>query len=173
MGRDAAEDENAAGDPADAGPTSPDPRRIRALAVTADDVVDALEANARGRRRLVLRVTPPFAGRMRARIHDAGVVAADDDTGGDGAAEDGSGGAGPTPIHISPTRFVADPPAYPTVDDTEDELRASSTPYSREEHRRRHQRAVEAWRQRVRERLVEEVAIETDAGERTVAVSYL
>ncbi|MFA1610271.1 hypothetical protein [Halobellus rubicundus] len=159
------DDETPASDRVEADPTSSDPRRIRSLAVTGDDVVDALEANARGRDRLVLRVTPPFSGRMRARLHDAGVVEADGDA--------GEGNGGLEPIHLPPERFVADAPPYPTVDDTEDELRASSTAYSREEHRRRHQRAVEAWRERVRERLVADVEIETEAGAQSVSISYL
>ncbi|GAA0258711.1 hypothetical protein [Halobaculum roseum] len=49
-----------------------DPAVIRQLAVTADDVLAALEARDRGRREAVLRITPPFSGRMRARLHVAG-----------------------------------------------------------------------------------------------------
>jgi hypothetical protein len=154
------------------------PRRIELLAVTESDVVDALEAAARGRRGIVLRVTPPFSGRMRARLHDAGVV--------DGGAESGADpeetartvdeqerNSDAAPVHIPPERFVADPPTYPTVDDTEDELRASETTYTRERHRDRHQAAVEAWRATIRERLVEEVSLDTDAASTTVSVSYL
>ncbi len=47
---------------------SDDPRVIRAVAVHADDVVTALEATERGRE-AVLRITAPFAGRVRARLH--------------------------------------------------------------------------------------------------------
>ena len=163
----------------DSPPSSMDPRRISSLAVTESDVVDALEAAARGDREIVLRVTPPFSGRMRARIHDAGIV----DTGDDSGAASG-GTAGPpddadrssdaaAPVYVPPERLVADPPTYPTVDDTEDELRASSTPYTTERHRERHQAAVEAWRTRVRERLVEEVTLSTETGSTTVSVAYL
>lgn len=175
------------------GPTSPDPRRIESLSVTESDVIDALEAAARSDRDIVLRVTPPFSGRMRARIHNAGVVDADggghgsgeqqDGDGGDGdstedgtnrtEASDSAGAAGASPIHIPPARFVADPPAYPTVDDTEDELRASATPYTTERHRERHQMAVEAWREAVRERLVESVTLDTGDGQTAVSVAYL
>lgn len=159
-------------------PVSSDPRQIESLAVTESDVVDALEAAARGGREIVLRVTPPFSGRMRARLHDAGIVDGNDDPGAapagtpdtDNDVEHDSDAA---PIHIPPERFVADPPAYPTVDDTEDDLRASETPYTRERHHERHQTAVEAWRATVRERLVEELTLHTDPGPTTVSVAYL
>jgi hypothetical protein len=164
---------------ADSPPSSADPRRIGSVAVTESDVVDALEAAARGGREIVLRVTPPFSGRMRARLHDAGVVDADDDSGmvperGAGTADDqGREPDTAAPVHIPPERFVADPPTYPTVDDTEDELRASEAPYTRERHRERHQAAVEEWRAAVRERLLEEVTVSTAAGSTTVSVAYL
>lgn len=151
-----------------------DPRRIASLAVTESDVVDALEATARGGRGIVLRVTPPFSGRMRARIHDAGAVDADGDADTAAAEAPGpEGGDAAAPVHIPPERFVADPPPYPSVDDTEDELRASETPYTRERHRKRHQAAVEEWRSTVRDRLVGKVTLHTDAGPTTVSVSYL
>ena len=148
----------------DARPSASDPRRIASVAVTGSDVIDALEATARGGRDIVLRITPPFSGRMRARLHDTGVAAV-------GSDEDATADA--APVHLPPERLVADPPAYPTVDDTEDELRASGTPYTRERHRERHQAAVEEWRATVRERLVGEVTLHTDAGPTTVSVSYL
>lgn len=154
----------------DGSPPSTDPRRIESLAVTESDVIDSLEAAARGDREIVLRVTPPFSGRMRARLHNADAVRT---TGNRGLDENKSDGADAAPIHIPPGRFVADPPKYPTVDDTEDTLRASETPYSRERHRKRHQVAVEAWRRAVRERLVEEVTLPTTAGPTTVSVAYL
>ena len=162
--------ERPAGDPEpDAGAPSPsDPRRIGSLAVTESDVVDALEAAARGGRAIVLRVTPPFSGRMRARLHDAGAV----DPDGDPEAPPGDAD-GAVPVRIPPDRFVADPPPYPTVDDTEDELRASETPYTRERHRKRHREAVEAWRETVRDRLVVEITLATDPEPTTVSVAYL
>ena len=187
-------------DAADPGPMSPDPRRIESLAVTESDVIDALEATARSDRDIVLRVTPPFAARMRARIHDASIPdtnadgrgsgerrdaerrAGDSDAARDSGEETGEGSstadAGPpsasaSPIHIPPARFVVDPPAYPTVDDTEDELRASETPYTTERHRERHQAAVDAWREAVRERLAASVTLDMGDGETTVSVAYL
>ena len=182
-------DPTAGNDPSDRGPppndtapdadsprSSADPRRIGSLAVTESDVVDALEATARGGRDIVLRVTPPFSGRMRARLHAVGVVG--DGSGGGseqatGADDDGTHAAEATPVYVPPERFVADPPTYPTVDDTEDELRASATPYTRDRHRERHRAAVEEWRQTVRARLVGSIAVPTDDGSTTVSVSYL
>jgi hypothetical protein len=152
----------------DADATSP--TRIRSLAVTTTDVVDALEARVRRQRRIVLRVTPPFSGRMRARIHDAGVVdEADTET----SADHDAGHSAASPLSLPPERFVDAPPAYPTVDETEDELRASATTYTRERHQDRHREAVEAWREAVRERLVDSVTIPTETGSHTVTVSYL
>jgi len=163
----------------DSSPSSTDPRRISSLAVTESDVVDALEAAARGDREIVLRITPPFSGRMRARLHDAGIVDTEDESGvAPGRA------AGPpddadyrsdaaASVYVLPERLVADPPTYPTVDDTEDELRASATPYTTEHHRERHQAAVEAWRTTVCERLVGEVTLSTETGSTTVSVAYL
>lgn len=156
-----------------------DPRRIRSLAVTTDDVVDAFEASVRGGRETVLRVTPPFSGRMRARLHAADVVDPASPSG-DGVARSGAASDDPTegasegaPIHLPPERFIANAPPYPTVDDTEDALRDSETTYTRGRHRKRHQRAVEAWRAAVRERLVETVSLETAAGSHEVSVAYL
>jgi len=48
------------------------PERIHTLAVRTDDLLDALEARERTDRNVVLRVLPPFAGRMRARLHIVG-----------------------------------------------------------------------------------------------------
>ncbi|QZX99449.1 hypothetical protein [Halobaculum rubrum] len=73
-----------------------DPSVIRRLAVTTDDVIAALEARDRGRREAVLRVTPPFSGRMRARLHIAGAEGAYES---DGDAE---------PIHVDPRAFLPD-----------------------------------------------------------------
>lgn len=123
------------------------------------DVVTALEANERRDRNAVLRVTPPFAGRMRARLHLAGAEGGYDDDA--------------RPVHLPPERLVRDPPAFPTVDETGDELRASEEPYSRERHRERHAEAVEAWRRTVRDSLDGRATLETPAGPHEVDVNYL
>lgn len=138
------------------GADRPDPTGIRSIAVTTDDVVAALEATVRGRREAVLRVTPPFEGRKRARLHVAG-------TGGEYGDE--------TPIHLDPRRLVADDaPAYPEVDATEDELRAAGE-YSRDAHRERHAEAVAEWRAAVRDHLVE--TLELDGAAHRVDVRAL
>jgi hypothetical protein len=120
------------------------------------DVVDAVEARDRDRGGAVLRVTPPFSARMRARLH----VAASDDY------EPNTPGA---PLHIPPRR-LADAPPFPRPDDTADELRAEDT-YTRARHRTYHQYRVERWREAVADALVEQVTIETPNGPHTVRVT--
>ncbi|MFB6220049.1 MAG: hypothetical protein ABEH90_01305 [Halolamina sp.] len=140
-----------------------DPRRIRALAVHTDDILTALEARKRERRQTVLRVLPPFSGRMRARIH---VVAG---TGRENGA-----------LHVHPGAFVANPPAYPGVDETEDELRARGE-YDIETHREAHAKAVADWRETVRSRLRERLVLtfprsggeNASSSQTTLSVSYL
>lgn len=136
---------------------SDDPTDIRSLAVTTEDVVTALESTLRASKPAVLRVTPPFYGRMRARLHLAG----SEGPGGDGGA-----------IHLGPTDLVDPVPAYPDPDQTEDELRQGGE-YTRERHRERHLEAVEAWRERVRSAIVESLALETADGTHDVEVKRL
>jgi hypothetical protein len=81
--------ESAAGD---------DPTVIDSIAVHTEDIVAAVEARDRNRRDAVLRITPPFAGRMRARIHVAGEEAEYGD---------------PAPIHVEPRTLVSDVPSFP------------------------------------------------------------
>ncbi|WP_096391591.1 hypothetical protein [Halopenitus persicus] len=145
-------------DPTDKGP---DPTRIRVIVVHADDVVTALEARERGARRTVLRVTPPFSGRMRARIHDAAATESDPPTD-DGDSGTSSAGA----VHVDPRSLVADPPPYPDPDETEDRLRNRGI-YDVETHRERHVAAVADWRETVRDRIAETVAIEITAADRS------
>jgi hypothetical protein len=138
---------------------SDDPTDVRVLAVTTDDVVTAIEANERRDVGAVLRVTPPFSGRMRARLHREGGERDYDD---------------PPPIHVPPDRFVDAVPPFPSADDTEDELRSDpATTYSRERHRERHAAAVEAWRTRVRESILDSVSIPTPEGPHEVRVATL
>ena len=77
-------------------PEGTDPGAIRSLAVTTEDVLAALEARQRGRRDAVLRVTPPFSARMRARLHVEGT---------EGEYE------GDDPIHVRPEAFL--PEGFP------------------------------------------------------------
>lgn len=139
--------------------TSEDPSTVRSIAVTADDVVAALEANERRNAGAILRITPPFSGRMRARIHREGT--------------EGDYGT-PEPLHIPPEQFVETVPPFPSADDTEDELRADpNVEYSRSEHRKRHEVAVEEWRETVRERIRDRITVDTPDGPHEVRVSVL
>ena len=127
-------------------PETDDPTAIRSIAVSAEDVVTAYERTLRSGSEAVLRVTPPFSARMRARIH---VPIEGEDADGAGA-----------PIHVDPESLVADPPSYPEPDETEAALRADpDETYTRERHRERHQAAVEEWREVVGESIVDRVRL--------------
>lgn len=136
---------------------SSDPTVIRSIAVTVDDLVSAVEATERTATDAVLRITPPFNGRMRVRLHVAG----------------GEGGynASPQPIHIHPQKFVDGLSPYPEVDETAESIDESG--YSVEKHRTAHERAVDRWRESIRDHLVDTVEIDTDEGSHKIAVSYL
>ena len=134
-----------------------DPTVIRSLAIHASDVVAALEASEQGSQ-TVLRVTPPFNGRMRARIHRVGP-----DGVGDGPDE--TTGA----IHVSPDRLVADSaPAYPRAMDTQPEGE-----YDVDAHHERHVAAVAEWRAAITDHLVDSVELSTDDGPHRVDVAVL
>jgi hypothetical protein len=136
-----------------------DPTVIRVLAVTVDDVVTAIESNERRDAVTVLRVTPPFSGRMRARLHLRGTEPDHED---------------PAPLHVAPERLVASIPPFPTPDETEDELRSEpDVAYSRERHRTRHRCAVETWRRHVRESIRETTTIATPEGDIEVRIAPL
>ena len=151
---------------------SDDPRVIRSVAVRAEELVTAYEAGERAGRDAVLRVTPPFSGRMRARLHAADVVGADE--AGIDAFEGGEAGDS-EPVEIPPETFLADDvPPYPDPDDTEDELRTEpGTEYTRERHRQRHRRAVDRWREEVRTGILETTTVETPVGPHEVDVVVL
>lgn len=134
---------------------STDPTDIRSFAISVDDIVTAYEA-ARDGKPAVLRVTPPFSGRMRARIHLAW-EANDSET-----------------IHIDPRVLIDDDsPAYPTPEETEDQLRASAREYSVETHHDLHVESVQEWRETVRSHVVSEITIKTPDGLHTVEVKPL
>ncbi len=139
---------------------SDDPTVVRSLAVHADDVVAALEANAARGAGAVLRVTPPFNGRMRARLHRAG---------GEGRYDDD-----PEPVHVPPERLVTeDAPTYPTPDETEDALREAKPEYTTERHREFHAERVAEWRGSVRDHLTERVTLPVGADGHSVDVLTL
>jgi hypothetical protein len=131
-----------------------DPTAIRSVAVTADDVVTALEATRRSDRRTVLRITPPFSGRMRARLHRP------------------TGDAPADAIHLDPAALVSDPPPYPEPDETADRLLAAGE-YTTERHHDRHATVVRAWRAAIHEAIVDDVAIPTDDGPHRIVVKRL
>ncbi|WP_306052817.1 hypothetical protein [Natronococcus wangiae] len=132
-----------------------DPSAIRSIAVSPDDAVDAFVYSRENPGEAVLRVTPPFHGRMRARIHVYRV----DDTHLTGA------------VHLSPDDVIEDDvsAAYPRL---EDELE-DADPDETGGIRKRHAEAVEAWQERAREAIVESVPIETADGSRRVEVKRL
>ena len=135
-------------------PDSSDPSVIDTIAVTVEDVVAAVEMNRTTSREAVLRITPPFSGRMRARLHvDQGEEYSDE----------------PAPLHVSPERLLADnAPPVPRPADTEDELRADpDVEYTVERHRERHAAAVEEWRATLPESIRDEARLETAAGTHT------
>ncbi|WP_435077778.1 hypothetical protein [Halococcus sp. AFM35] len=137
---------------------SNDYRAIRSIAVNAEDVVTALEATRRGES-AVFRVTPPFSGRMRARIH---------------VEHAGEYDTTPEPVHIAPARFVPDAPDYPTPDATEGRLRADSdVEYTVEHHHEHHTAAVAAWRETVTDAITDSVTLDGEFGPHRVAVSAL
>jgi hypothetical protein len=131
-----------------------DPSVLRSLAISAEDLLAAMEAEARGGPPTVLRVTPPYSGRMRARLH---VVQTADD--------------GET-VHIPPESLLDDDaPAYPTPDGTADELRSrADTEYSVDRHRDYHEQQVETWRAALLDHVVESVELPDVEGEITISL---
>jgi hypothetical protein len=141
-------------------PDRTDPAAIESVAVSAQDLVAALEANRTTGRSAVLRVTPPFSGRVRARLHV--------DRGDSYETE-------PRPLHVTPATLLAeDAPAYPRPADTEDELRADpDAEYTVDRHRDRHESAVAAWRSSVLDAVRDVATVETHSGSTTVRVHVL
>ncbi|MEF8851442.1 MAG: hypothetical protein V5A44_06980 [Haloarculaceae archaeon] len=136
-----------------------DPGVIRSIAVTAEDVVAAVESRRQRDERVLLRVTPPFSGRMRARIHVP--------AGGDAEGSDA--------VHLDPTTLLEPgAPPYPRPGDTEDELRTDpDVEYTVERHHERHREALERWRDRLPDYVADRVTVETAAGSVTVDVAVL
>ena len=135
---------------------SGDPSAIRSLAVSSDDVVNAFVYTRENPGTAVLRVTPPFHGRMRARLHVFQV----DDTPETGA------------IHVRPARLLEDGivEEFPTLEETKASLEDGSCP---ETVREAHADAVDRWRKRARGAIVDEHVLETDEGASRVDVKRL
>lgn len=131
-----------------------DPTDIKSIAISATDLVAAIEATADGSE-TVLRVTPPFSGRMRARLHVVQSDDSDDET-----------------LHIDPASLLtADAPAYPTPDDTADELRAADDEtYSVERHRSYHEQRLAEWRDSLPDHVVDSTTLRDTGHEVTVSL---
>jgi len=139
---------------------SDDPTVVRAITVSAADAVAAYESTVQPGRDAVLRLTPPFHGRMRARIHVPG-----DDYGQE-----------PDPVHVAGSALVDEAvvPAYPRADETAEDLRADpDADYSVDAHHERHRDAVEAWRDAVRDAIRDEATLDLDGESHRVSVSVL
>ncbi|AGB37686.1 hypothetical protein [Natronococcus occultus] len=132
-----------------------DPSSIRSIAVSATDVVDAYVYGRENPGTAVLRATPPFHGRMRARIH----VYHEDDARVTGA------------VHVSPDALLEDDAVanYPTLEDKRADASAEET----DRIRKRHAEAVDDWRERARGAIVDATTLETDDGPHAVDVKTL
>ncbi|MFP8957279.1 hypothetical protein ACLI4Y_11155 [Natrialbaceae archaeon A-CW3] len=131
---------------------------IRSIAVTAEDVVDAFGYTRENPGEAVLRVTPPFHGRMRARLH---VFQVDD------SPETGA-------IHLEPARLLDDEAVdvYPTLESVAATMGESVDP-DPETVRKRHAVALEAWRRQAQTAIVGAIDIDTEVGSHRVSVSVL
>ena len=135
--------------------------------------------------RAVLRVTPPFNGRMRARLHrerDPETPHRDGDSetphhDGDpetAGRDDTNDQDGIHPIHIDPEMLLENPPPYPRPAATEDDLRADPTEtYTVERHREYHTARVREWRETVPAHIRDHVALPTPDGPHVVTVKTL
>ena len=138
-------------------PVAADPTVIEYLVVTVEDVIAALEATLGTGRETILRITPPFSARMRARIHVA-------DTAGDYEP--------PKPIHVDPRALVESVPSYPTAAETAAEL-DDPDDINTERHEATHTDRLTAWRETVSQSIADEATIETQAGTISVTVQSL
>jgi hypothetical protein len=137
---------------------SSDPSVVKSIAVTVEDVIAALEMNHTSEKQAVLRVTPPFSGRMRARLHV-------DATSYETEAQ---------PLHIPPERLVEAPPPYPRPADTEDALRNDpDETYTVDRHHERHTDAVAEWRDSVGKTITGHVTVTVDETQQTLSVTTL
>ncbi|WP_226007698.1 hypothetical protein [Natrinema salinisoli] len=132
-----------------------DPSAIRSIALSPEDAVDAYVYSRENPGDAVLRVTPPFHGRMRARIHVYRV----DDTELTGA------------IHLSPADVIADDVVtdYPDLESALENAAADDADHIRE----RHAETVDDWRERAREAIADSVTLETDDGSHRIELKPL
>ncbi|MDF9744203.1 hypothetical protein [Natrinema salsiterrestre] len=132
-----------------------DPSAIRSIALSPEDAVDAYIYSRENPGDAVLRVTPPFHGRMRARIHVYRV----DDTELTGA------------VHLSPADVIADDVVadYPDLESALENADADEADRVRE----RHAEAVDDWQARAREAIADSVTLETDDGPHRIELKPL
>lgn len=122
--------------------TEPDPTAIQCVVVTAADLVVALESNHRSAgEQTVLRITPPYSGRMRARLHVA----------------DSESQPRTATVTLPPDSLVSDDcPSPPDPDDVGDALRDDPTEsYTVDRHRERYSDALDEWRSTVSDYVVD------------------
>lgn len=138
------------------------------LVVHADDVVAALAATAQGRE-TVLRVTPPFRRRQRARIHVPGEMGAQQAAPPEANPAEDSEPSEDTdvePLLVPADAFVDEhAPSFPRAPDTEPKP-AESPEYDVDEHFERHEDAVADWRERVPEHFRERTRATGSSDER-------
>lgn len=136
---------------------SEDPAVVQTVVIAAADLVAALESSYRtGDEDAVLRMTPPFSGRMRARLH----------------VQRGQDVGEPPPVCLRPTSLVEETcPAPPEPDEIEDTLRADPVAtYTIERHRERYRAALDHWRASVPDHVVREVTSPATETEITVSI---
>lgn len=126
---------------------------IRSIAVNAETVVDAVVYTRENPGTAVLRVTPPFHGRMRARIH---------------VFRDGPGtdAAYCRPAALLDEEVLA---AYPSLEDATEEPDDGDP----DDRRASHARGLEDWRDRAEGAIVEQVVLERGDERVRVDVSVL
>ncbi|MDJ1433857.1 hypothetical protein [Halostagnicola sp. A-GB9-2] len=124
-----------------------EPSSIRSLAVAAEDVLDAAIYTRENPGTAVLRATPPFHGRMRARLH----VFHDPEA------------RVPDAIHVAPADLLEDEvlEAYPTFGEQLE--KTDGTDPDRVGERR--ERELKAWRDRAADAICESVTVEEGHGE--------
>lgn len=138
-----------------------DPSRIRSIVVHASDVVSAYEAVIRNATAVVLRVTAPYHGRMRARLHRI------DHESTTGKIEN---------LDIDP-RVLIDPvrvPAYPEPAETEELIQNDpAVEYSTAVHHDRHRELIKQWRSEAKDCIVNQFHTETHHGSHVIEVKVL
>jgi hypothetical protein len=143
---------------------SRDPTAVSVIVVRAEDVVTALETNLTSDEHAVVRLTPPFSGRMRARLHVER-----------GAPEEQPTSAErPQPVRIDPAALLDDPPPYPRPAETEEQIRTDpDRTYSVATHHECHTQRVADWRQTIATCIRDRAPIEAPTGRHEVTVSVL